>query len=223
MKLAFCIRGHVRDGLTDSSLREYIYSLRQEHYIDLFLHTWNESEAKSSYRDLDRNSVIKVDETILYHYFKDLNRKIKNIIVDDDSKINLIGNLQGTVCKSSCPLISWKRMWYGKHKVVQSVDNYKDYDILISTRYDLFTNVMCKMPPVKFLRINYGKKLINFKYPQFAPSIIGVDNYYSGNPENIIKLTSYFYNDLDSIISKYPDTDYQEELVYKFATDNNLI
>lgn len=223
MKIALCIRGHIRDGLTDTSLLEYIYRLQQENLVDLFLHTWNESEAKKSYRNLDYTTLIAVDESILYNYFKDLDREIKSIIIDDDSKINLIGNLEGTVCRSSCPLISWKRMWYGKHKVIQSVNNYKDYDIIINTRYDVFTNIMCKMPSVKFLRINCGKKMINFKYPAFAPSVIGIDNYYSGCPENIIKLTAYFHNDLDNIISKYHDTNYQEELVYKFAIDNNLL
>ena len=60
MRIAFCIRGHIRDGLTNSRLVDYLTTLENRgHSIDLFLHTWNVSEAKSSYRTLDNDNIFE--------------------------------------------------------------------------------------------------------------------------------------------------------------------
>jgi hypothetical protein len=223
MKIAFCIRGHIRDGLIDSGLNNFLTQLKNNgHTIDLFLHTWSESEAKTSYKNLDTRYIYSVSNELVGFYFKD--HEIKYISIDDDSQIELIGNTIGNVCLSSCPLIAWKRMWYGKWKLIKHIyDNYHDdYDIVVSTRYDMFTNKLCITSPQRLNRMLLGKDLINFRYPKFNTNIVGVDNFYCGILNNMAKLTYDFTHNLDEIMNRYHETRFQEEMVYRYAIDNNL-
>lgn len=224
MKIALCIRGHVRDGLIDSGLNNFLTLLKNYgHRVDLFLHTWSESEAKSSYKDLDKRYIYAVPQELVGFYFKD--HDVKYIAIDDDSQIDLIGNTVGNVCLSSCPLIAWKRMWYGKYRLVKHVyDNYReDYDILVSTRYDMFTNKLCITSPHRLHRMILECNQMNFRYPKFNSKIIGVDNFYCGVVENMTKLTYDFVYGLDEIMNRYHDTHFQEEMVYRYSLDNKLI
>jgi hypothetical protein len=223
MKIAFCIRGHIRDGLIDSGLNNFLTLLKNNgHSVDLFLHTWSESEAKSSYKDLDTRYVYFVPKELVSFYFKD--HDIKYIAIDDDSQIDLVGNIDGNVCLSSCPLIAWKRMWYGKYKLIKHLyDNCRDsYDIVLSTRYDMFTNKLCITSPQRLHRILLDCNLLNFRYPEFNSSIVGVDNFYCGILDNMAKLTYDFTHSLDYIMNRYHDIRFQEEMVYRYAIDNNL-
>lgn len=228
MKVTLAIRGHIRDGLTDSRLREYITKLTQARYVtglDIYCHTWKEHEAKSSYRELDNEVKLKVTSDLVKHYFgKQLRERIKNVQIQDDSKVEIIGNTSGVIAKTKVPIIAWKRMWAGKKQLIDNVINSGiTYDRIINTRYDLFT---CKAGRVdeavisRLMRMDYS---LNFKYPIYTRGPVGVDNFYTGRPEQMKQLIYAFHNDLDGIIKKYPSTEVQEKMVYDYARDNGLI
>jgi|LakMenEpi03Aug12_release.lakeMendotaPanAssembly.Ray.scaffolds.fasta_scaffold594033_1 hypothetical protein len=222
MKLAVCIRGHIRHGLADSRLRNYLNLLKEQgHNIDLFLHTWSESEAKSSYRKLNSDSIFPVTAETLKDYFKEF--IIKQIIVDDDSKLQLHGDLRGKIGK--CPKIAWKRMWAGKFKLASHLyhNHTYDYDLVINTRYDKFTTPVCYTPVKNLLNITMLKEGLSLKYPQYYKYIKGVDNYYCGSIQSIYDITCAFHYSLDEIASNYNIRSFHEELFYKYAIDNCLV
>ena len=118
------IRGHIRNSFETKNL----YNLVKEIHIifpnlKLFIHTWNIFANNISWRNIMINEQ-NVNEKIIYDYFDDLSHLITNIIIDDDTKINLIGNLNGKI-NGSMPIIGWKNYWYGKHKIVDYIYNMK--------------------------------------------------------------------------------------------------
>jgi hypothetical protein len=222
MRLAFCIRGHIRDGLSDSRLKNYLTMLKkQNHNIDLFLHTWSESEAKSSYRKLDRDSSHAVTAETLKDYFEGFN--IKQIIVDDDSNLELHGNLQGKI--HTCPKIAWKRMWAGKFKLASHLyhNHTYDYDLVVNTRYDKFTTPVCYTPVKNLLKMTSPRNGLSLKYPRYYRCIKGIDNYYCGSVQTIYDIACAFHYTLDEIVSNYKIRSFHEELFYKYAVDHGFV
>lgn len=225
MKVALGLRGHIRNGLTDSGLRSFIHKLasRDNIELDIYCHTWKEHEAKSSYRELDRSSILKVTPELLTHYFATgiqgrLDHHIRDITVQDDSKLKLNGNLEGIVCDSKIPKVAWKRMWAGKMQLIDTIANSnKPYDIVINTRYDMFTTPICKTSEGILLRLFQGRCAINFKYPLYTRVSIGVDNFYCGKLDAIYDITKDFHENLDAIAEKYPKVQIHEQLVYEHA------
>jgi len=226
MKIAFTIRGHLRNGLTDNQLKNYIALLKQNHDVDIFLHTWRESEAKSSYRTLNYDSQFKVTPKILKDYFGDI--AIKKIIIDDDSALELHGNLEGTIQGGKCPTIAWKRMWAGQFKLISHLyHNHRyDYDQVVNTRYDLFTHhdKSCCYTPIKnLLKMTAETSRLTLKYPKYYRRLTGVDNYYCGELETLYELIGDFHYKLDNILEKCQIKSYQEELLYKYAKDQGFV
>lgn len=223
MRIAFCIRGHIRDGLTDSRLADYLSLLKKQgHTLDLFLHTWNVSEAKSSYRTLDHDKSFAVKKGILLDYFADFNTK--HIKIDDDSKLELHGDLEGNIAGGKCPLIAWKRMWAGKFKLASHLyhNHTYDYHLVVSTRYDMFTNPVCYTPVKNLLKMTTRGERLSLKHPQYYRLLKGIDNYYCGSVQTIYDITSAFHYSLDEIIPKYRIKGFHEELFYKYAVDHGL-
>ena len=223
MRIAFCIRGHIRDGLFTSGLKDFIAQCETDgHTIDLYCHTWNESEAKTSYKTLDRSHLFTVKEGLIYSYFKGHN--LAKIIIENDLKVKIYGQKTGNVCKSSCPLIAWKRMWAGQFSIVSTVhESEQKYDLCVNTRYDFFTAPICYTPPSHLRRLIARSEKFAFKYPNYTKSIIGVDNFYVGTPNHMSQLVGDFYYNLDGITQQYPDILNQEELVYRHAHNIGLI
>jgi hypothetical protein len=228
MKVALALRGHIRDGLIDARLRQFVEKLmsaRRISTLDIYCHTWKEHEAKSSYRVLDRDVTIKVTPDLIKHYFGEgLRDKIKSIEITDDTKLVLKGNLEGKVAKSLLPLIAWKRMWAGKRKLIDTIaESGVQYDKVINTRYDLFTHHLCLTSEPLLMRIFYSPLTLNFKYPVYTRNPIGVDNFYVGSLHQMQKLIHSFDDRLDEILERNPEIDIQEKLVYEYAKDNRLI
>ena len=223
MRLAFCIRGHIRGGLFNSALHEFIGKCEKlGHSVDIYCHTWTESEAKLSYKKLDRSNLFQVKEGMLRSYFKNYN--VRSVCIENDSKVKINGKKDGNVCKSSCPLIAWKRMWAGQVAVIDAAfANKNDYDFFINTRYDYFTTAICYTPPDYLHRLIAKGEKFAFKYPTYTKNIIGVDNFCIGTPENMHTLVNDFHLNLDDIIAQYPETTYQEELVYRHAYNIGLL
>jgi hypothetical protein len=228
MKVALALRGHIRDGLIDARLRQFVEKLmsaRRISTLDIYCHTWKEHEAKSSYRVLDRDVIVKVTPDLIKHYFGESVRdKIKSIEIADDSKLELKGNLEGKVAKSFSPIIAWKRMWAGKRKLIDTIaESGVQYDKIINTRYDLFTHHLCLTSEPLLMRIFHSPHTLNFKYPTYTRNPVGLDNFYVGQLPQMQKLIHSFDDRLDEIIPRYSEIDVQEKLVYEYAKDNRLI
>jgi hypothetical protein len=222
MKLAFCIRGHLRDGLSDNRLLNYIRLLRKSHEVDLFLHSWSESEAKSSYRPLDYSKVFVVKESHLTDYFAGCN--IKKIIISDDSQVKLYGNTLGKLPGDLCPVLSWKRMWAGKFELMSSVLTHSgEYDRAITTRYDMFTNSVCYTPVKNLLALSDDVSKLSLKYPKYYRLLKGVDNYYAGTVETLHSISYDFHYSLDNILQGKSVKAFHEEIFYKHAVDSNYV
>ena len=228
MKVALALRGHIRDGLIDGRLRHFVEKLisgRRIWTLDIYCHTWKEHEAKSSYRKLDRGVIVKVTPDLIKHYFgESIRDKIKSIEIADDSKLELKGNLEGTVAKSPLPMVAWKRMWAGKRKLIDTIAaSGIQYDKIINTRYDLFTHRLCLTSEPLLMRIFNSANTLSFKYPSYTRNPVGLDNFYVGQLPQMQKLIHSFDDALDEIIPSYSQIEVQEKMVYEYAKDNGLI
>jgi hypothetical protein len=228
MKIALALRGHIRDGLTDARLRQFVEKLMSTRRIsgcDVYCHTWKEHEAKSSYRELDHDVKLKVTPDLIKHYFgKNIRPHIKSLQIVDDSKLKLKGNLEGNIAQTPLPVIAWKRMWAGKRQLIDTIDDSGIvYDKIINTRYDLFTHRLCLMNDSLHMRIINSSNKLCFKYPAYTRNPVGLDNFYVGGLDVMQKLIHSFDDRLDEIVQKYPNIEFQEKIVYEYAKDTKLI
>ena len=142
------IRGHIRNSFENKIL----YNLIKEIYdlfpdLKIFIHTWNIYCNNLSWRIMDIDSRI-VNEELIYEYFDDLKHIIHNIIIDDDTKIQLIGNLNGNINDGFMPIKGWKNYWYGKYKIIDFLKNKLDDDNkepIINFRFDIIGKYLKKI------------------------------------------------------------------------------
>jgi hypothetical protein len=217
------LRGHIRNSFENLDL----YNLIQKIYnldpnLKIFIHTWNIFSNNISWRNISENENI-VTKEIIYDYFKNLNSCIKDIIIDDDKKITLIGNLHGKVCKSNMPIIGWKNYWYGKHKIIKTIYDKKEYEneMVLNSRFDILNNSFSfsNEQIINFIKDNIGKKFTKNNFI-FDYEFCGIDNIYIGNIETMYRLSKRFYCNLDLIIRSHKNIHNQEFLVFK--VNNNL-
>lgn len=218
--IAIIIRGHIRNSMTNNKLNELISQLVNLYNVDIYIHTWNKFEAKSSWRQLDNSNQLIVTNDIIINYFNEVKTHIKEIIIDDDEHIEIFGSTDGNVSNSFIPKIAWKRMWYGINKITQNVINSKiNYDLLISTRFD-------NLDIQQSLSLNYGLikicemieyfNSLNTKKIIFMENYIchGIDNFLMGPVNMLQQLHNKFHNSLDDIIISNSDVLCQEYLVF---------
>jgi len=159
---------------------------------------------------------------IVNEYFKDLTPYIEDILIDDDSKIELIGKTEGPVTITA-PIKGWKNYWYGKYKLVEHVYNKvasKD-DMVVSLRFDILNNSNSRTPNtiLEFINKHSGKTFHKNVFMTEHEST-GIDNIYIGNINTHYKLSQYFHTELDKILTMFPNIRNQEFLVFHV---NNLI
>ena len=218
------IRGHIRNSFESEDLINFIkrvYDL--EPNLKIFIHTWNVFANNVSWRHITENNN-PVTEEIIYDYFDNLKHLIDHIIIDDDSKIQLIGNLEGKINNNSMPIIGWKNYWYGKHKIVEYLHNkninINDDEMIVNLRFDLLNN--SNSFDGEFL-INFIKSNIGIKFTKnvfaFNGEEKGIDNIYIGNINVMYKLTRAFFYELDEILRKNCHVYHQETLVYRINNE----
>ena len=218
------LRGHIRESFNTKDLYNFVknlYNICSNLYI--YIHTWNIFANNLSWRKIEKNNNI-VNNKIIYNYFNDLKHLIKIIIIDDDSKIDLIGNLNGNVGLSKMPLKGWKNYWYGKYSIINYIYN-TDIDkneFVINTRFDLFcnSNNFNNIQIINFIKNNNKNLFIknNFLIDKYKD---GIDNIYIGNINTMYTLIHKFYYDLDNILTIYNKIKNQEYLV--FLLNDNMI
>lgn len=144
---------------------------------------------------------------------------IKKIIIDDDSKINLIGNVTGKINNGPMPIIGWKNYWYGKHKIIDYLyhTNIHPNEMIVNHRFDIVnnSNSLSKETIMDFIKNNSNKAFTKNVFLFNDENHHGIDNIYIGDINTLYKLTNKFFYELDDILMKQNDTINQERLVYR--------
>ena len=211
------IRGHIRSSFETKDLYDLVKELHTLFPdLKIFIHTWDIFANNISHRIITANNK-NVDNETIYHYFDDLKYLIKNIIIDDDTKINLIGNLSGKIVGT--PIIGWKNYLYGKHRVVEDIYN-KSIDkneIIVNLRFDVMNNSISfkKNQIINFIKDNnkmiFTKNIFLFNDEKHY----GIVNIYIGNTETMYKLINKLFYKLDEILIENENIGAPEYLVYR--------
>ena len=214
------IRGHIRNSFETKDLYNLIKELNIIFpNLKIFIHTWNIYANNISWKQINANKGI-ITNKIIYDYFDDLTHLIEYVIIDDDTKIELIGNLHGKINRGPMPIIGWKNYWYGKYKIIDHI--YKSTNIdksstVVNCRFDIMnnSNSFDSHRIINFIKnngeIKFTKNIFLFDDEKHE----GIDNIYIGNVCTMYKLCNIFFNDLDNILLKNNDTVNQEHLVYR--------
>ena len=213
------IRGHIRETFNTLDFINLIRSIYKIMNLDIYIHTWNIFSNNKSWRHIESNSTL-VTKEIIYDYFQELAHLIRKIIIDDDSNIVLLGELQGNIKNCLMPIISWKNYWYGKYKIINYIHNLHIHDTIINCRFDVLNNSYSFTHDDiidfinKHIHCEFTKNVF-MKYHECT----GIDNIYIGNTNTVYKLNNEFYFNLDEIVQK-EDTNHPEYLVFRI---NNKI
>ena len=216
------LRGHIRNSFENKDLYNFI---KEIHYLipdlKIFIHTWNIFCNNLSWRIMDMDSRV-VKEELIYEYFDDLKPIINHIIIDDDTNIQLIGNLNGNINNGFMPIKGWKNYWYGKYRIIDFLKNkyiaMDEKEVIIICRFDIMGNSSKfeKNDIISFIKnnsnVDFSKNVFLFND---GGKHFGIDNIYIGNMNTMYKLIHYFFTELDDILDKNNDTIHQELLVYR--------
>lgn len=266
MKLAFALRGHERNSLENKNLYNYLKDLSRYYDFDIYIHTWNLSEAKSSWRPVSKKRK-EINYELISEYFSGLN--LKKIIIDDDEDIKLHGrtigklgrvksiSLSNNVLKNvllseigdwaknykfkelsissnyevflelGCPIIGWKKMWYGIYSIIKEIYESNKYDVVINSRLDIleYKKIDTYKNNTEFPEINFQTTtnlINNFKKRNCITFLnekksICIDNFYIGPTKQMFKLCEKFHYNLDDILEEHEVKEWesnQEKLVF---------
>jgi hypothetical protein len=209
------IRGHIRNSFKTQHLFNFINKIfNLTPNLKIFIHTWNIFSNNLSWRQINPNYNI-VNEEIIKNYFKNLVFLIEDIIIDDDTKINLHGDLKGKISRASKK--GWKNYWYGKFRIIEHIKNknINEDTIIINTRFDILNNPfsLAENKLLNLINRNIGIKFTKNMFVQNS-FFYGIDNFYVGNINTMYNLTYQFNYTLDEILKKYRNVGGQEKLVY---------
>jgi hypothetical protein len=208
------LRGHIRTSFNNTILYNFIKNTCEQYRdIEIYIHTWNIFQNNLSWRKLQNNNNL-VTVKLIENYFHDIKHLIKKIIIDDDKKIQLNGNLNGLINGSLSPIKGWKNYWYGQYKIIQHIYDSSNNKNILNIRFDLFYN------PHAFSYStvnNFIKKYINHSLKEIVfinnKIFLGCDNCYIGNTLDMYKLIHHFHYNLDSILEEIGEIKHQETLV----------
>ena len=220
VKIAVLLRGHIRNSFKNSKLREFINLLSKLFTVDLYIQTWHESEAKLSWRLLNRDHIQIITHEMINQYFTDI--PIKNINIENDEQINIPGETLGTVTPiSPMPLIGWKRFLWCTLQGLKSIDTSQSYHFILSTRFDLqeinethnanITPMQILSWLIHNLKNSVPNKIVYYKSSEYT----GIDNIYLGNQILLKSYIEYLLYNLDTIRHKYPSEVHQEYIFYR--------
>ena len=213
------IRGHIRNSFKTKKLYNLIKEIDTTFPdLKIFIHTWSVFANNISWRHINIDNQ-NVTNEIIYDYFDDLKHLIKHIIIDDDTKIELLGNLYGNINNGPMPIIGWKNYWYGKYKIIDYLYNthIDENEMIVNCRFDIMNNSN-NFDEINIIRFLITNSEINFTKNYFLfddDNHLGIDNIYIGNILTMYKLIKKFFYELDDILSKNNNVFHQEFLVYR--------
>lgn len=196
------LRGHIRNSFDDSQIYNFISYLSNNYNIEIYIHTWSIKQNNISWRQI-KNDFTEINEEYIYNYFKDLSKYIKKIIIDDENKIELTGNLTGKILLTKTNILGWKRYIYGQYVIFNYLYNlFKNkYLLILNTRFDLFTNLFVfHVDEINnFIKSNINKTFTkNIFIKDYE--VCGIDNIIIGNIKTNYELFSFINFNLDKIL-----------------------
>lgn len=213
------IRGHIRNSFKTKKLYNLIKEIDTTFPdLKIFIHTWSVFANNISWRHINIDNQ-NVTNEIIYDYFDDLKHLIKHIIIDDDTKIELFGNLYGNINNGPMPIIGWKNYWYGKYKIIDYLYNthIDENEMIVNCRFDIMNNSN-NFDEINIIRFLITNSEINFTKNYFLfddDNHLGIDNIYIGNILTMYKLIKKIFYELDDILIKNNNVFHQEFLVYR--------
>jgi len=218
------LRGHIRNSFENDNLYNFIKTIYKHiPNLSIYIHTWSIYSNGISWRRISKNNS-PVNDIVIYNYFKDLKHLIKHIIIDDDSKINLIGNTSGIICKSNMPTLGWKYYWYGKYQIVNYMKEHLDplsmKDTIVNCRFDVLENSnSIQMDTLIPFILTHNNKPLHKNMFLYDKEFTGIDNIYIGNISTMYPLIYKFFYELDDILLKYPNIGNQERIVFRQSNE----
>lgn len=208
------LRGHIRNSFDTEFLYIFLSELNKVVPIELYIHTWGIKQNSLSWRPLETNTTV-IDPGTITTYMRELATCIKDIRIDPDGSLPLIGNTEGKIAKSAAPIIGWKHMWAGKHAMLEQI--YKENDpnaLILNTRFDLFSNKFLFKPRslIELVKKSITTPPTGIAFLDSKP-FYGCDNYYIGTVATMYKLAHHFHTNLDEILARYATLGNQEFLV----------
>lgn len=212
-KIALVLRGHIRDTFDDYMLKNFIQKLCSQFKVDIYCHSWSETEAKLSYRALNRRNLKKVDRQYI---IQNLDIQPKVILIEDDEKIKLNGQkFKGSIFSAGAPFVAWKRMWHGMYSICEKVPD--NYNLVVNIRYDLFRwSKKYNQKITNKLIIDKCHSVLGKEGVHFLDrvSLFGVDNIYFGSVDGMKQLCYNFHYNLDELDVIYKKIIWQEISVF---------
>lgn len=217
MEVILLLRGHERFAFKNQKLKKFVKKLKKifGDSLHIYIHTWNFSEAKSSWRNLNI-SKRTINEKEIIDYFDNIEVKC---FIDDEQTIKLYG--QTDVYIGSMPIYNWKLMWAGQNKIIEHIS--QDYVVInpfiINMRIDFFDcNTTKKFKISEDIVLKKCKTAIKsnnkitFLYKNAEYD--GIDNLIFGNMLKMKELINHFHFKLDSFYEKYDFCLFHENIVY---------
>lgn len=147
MKLAFALRGHERNTLENKNLYYNLKKISEHYDTDIYIHTWNLNEARSSWRPVSKKRK-EISQQQIIEYFSDLN--VKKIIIENDEEIKLHGRVVGQMArlkKITCSeeklrnlvleeLGDWSKN-FTLRNLVKTISFSSNYDIFLEFGYPI--------------------------------------------------------------------------------------
>jgi hypothetical protein len=199
------IRGHIRNSFDNDDLYNLIKKLSYSNNISIYIHTWHILQSSLSWREITENNMI-ITNDLIYSYFKDISHLIKLIIIDNDTEIKLIGNLEGKIINTECPIKGWKNLWYGNYKMINYIKsmNSNHNDMIINMRFDIFSNSnsLTMDEILNFINTNKNNSFVNNTF-LIKDNLYGVDNIFIGNIYTMSYLLINLYKNLDCILDRF--------------------
>jgi len=218
-RLNLILRGHVRSSFGDMRLRELVDEIRDLFDVRVYAQTWNIFQNNISWRRLEVNESKVCSGTVL-KYFGGEN--VKKVLILNDGKISHLGNVEGKIGRTPCPIIAWKNMYYGMMAASSCVlQNEGPSDITVQMRFDILSNSFSKSKGeiLDFMKRDFdllasgeeGDERMRFLYMR---CFLGVDNIYMARNSDLHKFICYMYYDMDRILHFHRRTIHQEHISF---------
>lgn len=216
MKINLLLRGHVRNSFNNKAFYLLLKQITHDFETDIYIHTWNVVQTSLSWRGM-HNDHTEVNENFLKNYFEDVWDNVKHVIIEDETKITLLGNTEGNIGATPCPVRAYKNMFYGKLQVAEYVyNNVPHHETAVQTRFDILTNSNSTPPENIFNFLSSPPKTDErIKFISMDPNPrCGIENIYMSSVENIYKFINWFYLNFDQVYEKHNRTWNQEFPVF---------
>lgn len=213
------LRGHIRTSFDDGRLRDFVTNVHKllNGDLEIFIHTWSVFSNGVSWRSMTQNTELVTFEKIHNYFGVEISQCIKQIYIDDDSTIKLLGKTDGKLGRSLLPVIAWKRYWYGKFSLIKNVlaETHTHLTPALNMRFDVFVNSNPISEPFLLDFVSNFSQNLEPDKNLFAlsESSYGCDNVYAGTLISMYFLAHHFHMCLDSIMERNKMCEHPEWLV----------